>query len=257
MNRFIWLIFLGLSLHVNGQSPDLTNPDSTLNIFSDDPSFQKNYYHYGTTFYLIFPSINITGPIQLNATLNNQGAPTLGRSTLMAGMGLHERTDLFCFGGEFITGESFNSNDRYELTSSLFMLDLYMKCYVFSKPESGGFYPFIGFNSYNQTLHLTDISTSSDLNGLFTQSGSVNLKLNTLFLNGGIGYDLFNKKEETSFYGSIKMGIRRNIGSEGDNQWFVNEKNRLPGAPSELLNSFYIQLGIGVTINYRDFVTVL
>lgn len=257
MNRLIWIIFLGLSLTAAGQSTDINNQDTVLNIFSDEHTYKENYYHYGTTLYLVFPTLNITGPIQLNTTLNNQGAPTLGRSTFMAGIGINERTDLFCFGGELITGGGYNSNDRYELNSSLFMVDLYMKYYLFSKPETGGFYPFVGFNSFNKTIHLTDISTSNDLNGLFQQSGSVNLKLNTLFLNGGIGYDLFNLKEGTSFYGSIKMGIRRNIGSEDANLWFINENNRLKGSPNEMLNSFYIQLGIGITINYRNFVPVI
>lgn len=257
INRFVGLILLGLSLTVKGQSIDVDNRDTVLNKFSDESTFKKKYYHYGTTLYLVSPTLNITGPVQLNKTLNNQGAPTLSQSNLMAGIGLNDRIDLWCFGGELITGGNYNSNDRYELNSSLFMVNLYMQYYLFSKPETGGLYPFVGFNSYNKTVYLTDISTSNDLNGLFQQSGSVNLKLNTLFLNGGIGYDFFNLTKEMSFYGSIKMGIRRNIGSEEANLWFINEEKRLNGSPSEVLNSFYIQLGIGIGINYKDFVPVI
>lgn len=258
MTRLFCLLFLGLSLCAKGQQPTKENHDSILNAYSDNPNFKKGYFHYGTTFYLIVPSLNISSPFQLNTALTNQGAPTIGQSNLMGGFGLEERIDdLFCFGGELMTGGKYNSNDRYELNTSLFMVNIYMKYYVFPRPTKGGFYPFVGFNSYNTSVYLTDISNTNDINGLFQNSGSVNLKLNTLFLNGGIGYDLFNFKEETAFYGSIKMGIRRNIGTEDDNRWFINENNKLNGSPTETLNSFYIQLGVGISINYRERVGAL
>lgn len=250
MRRVWWFILICISLNVTGQNVNTT--DTIVNPFSEDPKFKKNYFHYGVAFYLIFPFVNISGPIQLNEILKNQGAPTLGKSTLMAGFGMNLRNDLVSGGIEFVSGSNENRNDRYSLNADLYMVNMHAKLYVFPKPTFGAFYPFLGFNGHVRSVYLTDLSNTNDINGLFQNSGSVNLKYTSYFWNGGIGYDFFNLQKEASFYGSIKLGFRRNAANTEDNLWFVNEDRPLQGSPIENFNSVFIQIGIGIIINGRE-----
>ncbi|MCU0442283.1 MAG: hypothetical protein MUE96_07785 [Bacteroidia bacterium] len=256
MTRVGWLLFLiGISINVQGQT--LNSNDSLANPFSDDPNFKHNYFHYGMGCYLIMPSVNISGPIQLNNIFKNQGAPTLNQSTLMAGLGLDIRNNRVSAGFEFISGSNEQLNERYRLNADLYMVNMTAKFYVHPKLTFGSFYPFIGFNGHVRSVYLTDISNTNNINVLFQNSGSVNLKYTSYFLNGGIGYDFFNLQKEVSYYGSIKLGIRTNIAPTEDNLWFVNEEVPLQGSPIEKLNSVFIQVGVGVIINHREYISVL
>jgi hypothetical protein len=208
-----------------------------------------SYKHIGTIFYVNFPTLIYSSPPQLNSILSKQQAKTLGRFTLMGGLGFEERWKWFACGLDFSMGENIAENDRYEVKSSITLAGIYFKYYVWRRTDIGGFYPILGITARNQSVYITDKSNTNDINGLFNQSGSVNVNLSTGYLNTGIGFDLLNFKKEDAFYGSMKMGFLTNIGSSADNQWYVNENRVLVGAPVERLNTFYAQFVIGYSFN--------
>jgi hypothetical protein len=167
----------------------------------------------------------------------------------MGGLGWEERWKRFVIGIEALAGESSNENDKYSLTSNLFVSNITAKYYVLFKKDIGGIYPFGGIAAINQSIYITDITNTNDINKLFTQSGAVNMQLSTGFVNFGIGFDLLDFSTEDSFYGSFKIGYRSNIGNDFDNKWYINENNALDGSPTEKLNAFYFHFSIGYSFN--------
>ncbi|TAE82851.1 MAG: hypothetical protein EAY81_08860, partial [Bacteroidetes bacterium] len=228
----IWLVILaGIAFNVSAQ--DLNTRDSSVNRFSNDSNFKKKYFHYGTNIYLLVPSVNFSNAIQLNEILKKQGAPAINNTTFMTGISIMERFDVFSGGIEFITGSNASFNDKYEVNADFYMINFSAKLFVNLKGDFGSFYPFIGFNGHTRSVYVTDLTNTNNITGLFQNSGSVNLKYSSYFLNGGIGYDFFNFQKETSFYGSIQLGIRGNVAPKADNTWYVNEDRQLQGSPIE------------------------
>ncbi len=222
-----------------------------INTVDPTPKFRTDtsYRYNGTLFYGVIPSFQFTSEPNLNAVLRNQNAPKLGSFYFMGGLGWEERWKRFAIGIEALAGGSGNDNDKYSLSSTLLVSNITAKYYVLFNKKIGGIYPFGGITAINQSVYITDITNTNDINKLFTQSGAVNMQLSTGFVNFGIGFDLLDFSDEDALYGSFKIGYRSNIGNDIDNQWYVNEKNALDGSPTEKLNAFYFQFSIGYSFN--------
>ena len=213
------------------------------------PLIDTSYLHHGTLFYAIIPSLQFTSSPALNSVLSNQNAPSLGKFYFMGGLGWEERWKRFAIGLDFSAGEYTNSNDKYELASTVLLSSITAKYYAIHSKDIGGIYPFAGVTALNQSVYLTDVTNQDNMNNLFNQSGSVNMHLSTGFVNLGIGFDLLDFTKEDAFYGSFKLGYRMNIGTDFDNKWYVNENRSIEGSPVEKLNAFYIQFAVGYSMN--------
>jgi hypothetical protein len=212
-----------------------------------------SYNHRGTVFFATIPVLNYTtDAIALNTILMNQNAPRIGRFNFMLGLGFEERWKRFALSVEADFGSQNHENAKYDLTSTMLATSINTKYYVVKKKDIGGLYPFLGITVLDQSVYLTDLTTTADINGLFTQSGAVNMSLATGFVNMGIGFDILDFTKDHSLYLNCKMGYRHNIGSSIDNKWYVNENIPLKGAPTERLNAVYIQFAVGISLNQKS-----
>lgn len=241
--RYLLLVVLATTFNICLAVDKATNEPTPK--FRTDTSYRYN----GTLFYGVIPSFQFTSKPNLNAVLRNQNAPKLGSFYFMGGLGWEERWKRFAIGIEAMAGGSGNDNDKYSLTSTLLVSNITAKYYVIFNKKIGGIYPFGGITAINQSVYITDITNTNDINKLFTQSGAVNMQLSTGFINFGIGFDLLDFSDEDAFYGSFKIGYRNNIGNDFDNKWYINENNALDGSPIEKLNAFYFQFSIGYSFN--------
>lgn len=241
--RYLSLLLLSSTVTVLFANPIHTN--DPIPKFKADTSYRFN----GSLFYGVIPSLQFTNEPNLNTVLQKQGAPELGKFYFMGGLGWEERWKRFAIGIEAMYGSTSNENEKYSVTSTLFVSNITAKYYVLFNKDIGGIYPFGGISAINQSVYITDITNTNDINKLFTHSGAVNMQLSTGFVNFGIGFDLLEFSKEDAFYGSFKIGYRSNIGSDFDNQWYVNENNSLDGSPTEKLNALYFQFSVGYSLN--------
>jgi hypothetical protein len=119
----------------------------------------------------------------------------------MAGLGFEDRWKWFALGFDFVYGVQESSNDKYALSSPIIVSNIWVKYYVFKNKSKGGIHPFGGISSFGQSVFLTDKNATGDINQLFSQSGSVNMTMNTGFVQLGIGADAidFTKIDEVYF----------------------------------------------------------
>lgn len=224
---------------------------TVLHIYAKNPR-DTSFNHRGESYYVIIPSYQYTSAIGLNTILKNQGAPSLSRSTFMAGLGFEDRWKWFGTGVDFSYGVQEHSNDAYYVTSTLLASNIWVKYYVIKNKQKGGIYPFGGITAVNQSVFITSRNATGDINQLFSQSGAVNMALSTGFAQIGIGADAINFTKSDDVYLNIKMGYRINISSPSDNRWYINEQSNIAGSPTEKLNAFFVQLAIGFTSNRKS-----
>jgi hypothetical protein len=247
------IVFLLFSFSFMSSYSQIADTSLTAKKLQYSKFIDTSYNQRGTIFFATIPILNFTTvDIALNNILTNQAAPRVGKFNFMIGLGIETRWKWFAMSVESDFGSQNHTNAKYDLRSTMLVTSINTKYYVVKKKDIGGIYPFLGITVLDQSVYLTDLNTTADINGLFTQSGAVNMSLATGFVNMGVGFDILDFTKEHSFYMNCKMGYRHNIGSSIDNKWYVNENIPLKGAPTERLNAVYIQFSVGVSLNQKS-----
>ena len=182
----------------------------------------------------------------LNAVLEDNDLPTVGKFTLTNCLEVDRRHDNFLIGISGGMGLSYRRPDNYNVFLANFNGSLNIGYYVYNN-KSFHLAPQAGIGFFSSFINHSQRSDIEDFNELLEGKNSISINQTAPVVDFCLRFDMADFTKARTGAGSIKVGYKLGLSKHG---WGIDASNNssIDNSPEDRINQFYVMFSVGASL---------